>query len=241
MKIRIKPIAYTVLTCWACLLSCGENTSPLSSGPLGELPVIVYEAETRIDGLHSKLTNTTDRAETTAIIIESERISNEKNAAIEKIAGTLKETSLNSEVAVNVPLKLLQDFKIKEIYAKNNKVALTAETELTAPGTYLNNGSLFQLSDIRVVVYDADGIPFCANKNGGFCLDKTLKFADSYPQGTKGSVSITFAISSWNAQQMGKLGKIVVSTKDREDYLQAIKTESDARNIYENEIKKNEK
>lgn len=92
-----------------------------------------------------------------------------------------------------------------------------------------------------MVVYDADGIPFCANKNGGFSIDKTLKFADSYPQGTKGSVSITFAISSWNAQQMGKLGKIVVSTKDREDYLQAIKTESDARNIYENEIKKNEK
>lgn len=134
MKIRIIPIAYTVLACWACLLSCGENTSPLSSGPLGELPVIVYEAETRIDGLRSKLTNTTDRAETTAIVIESERISNEKNAAIEKIAGTLKETSLNSEVAVNVPLKLLQDFKIKEIDAKNNKVALTAETELTAPG-----------------------------------------------------------------------------------------------------------
>lgn len=239
--IKRKTFAVAILVYCAYVSSCDENKSPSTSGPLGEIPKLIYESEIETDNLLSKLKNTTDKHKATAIAIESENINRQKAAAIVRMAGTLEGKTLNSDVAANVPIRLEHDFRIENVDARQNKLMLMAPAKLTSTGTYLNNGSAFQLSDIRIVVYDADGNPFYTNTASSFRLDKDIKFTDIYPTGTKGCVTIAIRIKKWNAAQMGNLGRIVVSTKDREDYQQALKTEKDAKDIHDRKMNENNK
>lgn len=102
--IKRKTFAVAILVCCAYVSSCDENKSPSTSGPLGEIPKLIYESEIETDNLLSKLKNTTDKHKATAIAIESENINRQKAAAIVRMAGTLEGKTLNSDVAANVPI-----------------------------------------------------------------------------------------------------------------------------------------
>lgn len=59
--IKRKTFAVAILVCCAYVSSCDENKSPSTSGPLGEIPKLIYESEIETDNLLSKLKNTTDK------------------------------------------------------------------------------------------------------------------------------------------------------------------------------------
>ena len=216
-----------VIVC-ACIAGCKDNSIP-ADGQLGQLPGIVKKYGDELDALKAKLENSSDTKEMQAIVEKGMAIKKKAEGEVKALADELVGKEIPGEVAQDVPVKILSPFKIKDI-RKDGTVQLECEVELTADCGYTPDGSVFNLSNIRVMAVGKDETDAYVHNGGGF---RAEKYADVYPKGSKGTVSTFLAVEGWNVEMMGRLSRLVIVDKTGDTFKSVKEANRTAKNDYE--------
>lgn len=169
-----------VIVC-ACIAGCKDNSIP-TDGQLGQLPGIVKKYGDELDALKAKLENSSDTKEMQAIVEKGMAIKKKAEGEVKALADELVGKEIPGEVAQDVPVKILSPFKIKDI-RKDGTVQLECEVELTADCGYTPDGSVFNLSNIRVMAVGNDETDAYVHIGGGFRAEKICRCVSERFQG----------------------------------------------------------
>ena len=137
------------------------------------------------------------------------------NAAIDEALAELKDKELPTEVAANVPLKVVTPFKLDAEKSDHDKLQLVAEVESTQDTWSSDNKDGFRFSHLRVLFAD-DSKGLCTVKKEKYSTDVDRK--DAHLAGTKGLVTVNLQLTPWNATLLDKAQKIVITTVEDDTY-----------------------
>lgn len=200
------------------LLSCNGGSKASSSGPLGEVPTLVYDFETLSNQKKQALKDMQDVKAIESVMKEMEEAEKNFKEKMKAALPQIKGKEIITEIDPALPLKTVRQMTIEDAEATRQWVKLNGEVELTAKAIGFKSyqpTDAFELDKLYAVFYDSDGKPFA--------LDGVLKdmASEAMPAGSKVPVETYIRIKAYNAPQMGKLAKLILTLKDSEIYKQA--------------------
>ena len=197
--------------------SCGGGgaTDASGNGILGDVTKVAAEYGAQGMELFETLLAAENVEQVKDFPTKIKHIDSLSNAAIDKALAELKDKELPTEVAANVPLKVVTPFKLDVDKSDHDKLQLVAEVESTQDTWSGDNKDGFRFSHLRVIFAD-DSKGICTVKKEKYSTEVDRK--DAHLAGTKGQVTVNLEITPWNATLLDKAQKIVITTVEDDIY-----------------------
>lgn len=205
--------AFTGLVFNSC--SGGGATEASGNGVLGEVTKVAAEYGAQGMEMFETLLAAEHAEQVKDFPAKIKRIDSLSNAAIDKALTELKDKELPTEVAANVPLKVVTPFKLDADKSDHDKLQLVAEVESTEDTWNSDNPDGFRFSHLRVMFAD-DSKGVCTVKKEKYTTDVDRK--DAHLKGTKGQVTVNLELTPWNTILLDKAQKIVITAVEDDIY-----------------------
>lgn len=193
----------------------GSATDASGNGILGDVTKVAAEYGAQGVELFESLLAAENAEQVKDFPAKIKQIDSLSNAAIDEALAELKDKELPTEVAANVPLKVVTPFKLDAEKSDHDKLQLVAEVESTQDTWSSDNKDGFRFSHLRVLFAD-DSKGLCTVKKEKYSTDVDRK--DAHLAGTKGLVTVNLQLTPWNATLLDKAQKIVITTVEDDTY-----------------------
>ena len=220
------------------LTSCKDGSSNSSSnlssdGIFGEVPVVASNVGEQMDDLFKSLDKSENNEEILKILLKTKGLDSTANAAINAATEKLKDKEFPTEVASEVPLKIISPFKINFEKTKNQQLYIQAIVENT--GKFGTGSGMFKLDHLRVMLIDKDGQPLFTLKDHYYItLEKEIiKLTDI---GSKAEFTSKLDVEPWNAEWLSKADKFLIVNSESDIFKQANDTTKSAERAYKNKM-----
>ena len=218
----------------SCKNGSSNSSSNLSSdGMFGEVPVVASNVGEQMDDLFESLDKSENSEEILKILLKTKGMDSTANAAINAATEKLKDKEFPTEVASEVPLKVISPFKINFEKTKNQQLYIQAIVENT--GKFGTSSGMFKLDHLRVMLIDKDGQPLFTLKDHYYnTLEKEIiKLTDI---GSKAEFASKLDVEPWNAEWLSKADKFLIVNSESDIFKQANDTTKSAERAYQNKM-----
>lgn len=202
----------------AVLTSCsgGGASAPAGDPIFSEMTKVVDEygpkGMTLIEGLKDAKT----KDDVKAFQKEMASLDSATNAALDAALATMRDKEFPTEVAGDVPLKVVTPFKLNADESKNEKMELVAVVENTADTWNSDNPDGFRFSHLRVMFVDGNGKPVCAPDRERY--EAKGEGDTKHKAGEKGEVTVKLKMELWNAPLLSQACKVVITAVEDDNY-----------------------